>query len=61
MIFTKYKETCELLLYYSKIGGENIKEFAKKAIWNILYDNIDVHSRILITEFPGDGIKSIEK
>ena len=25
MIFYQYKETCELLLYYPKIGGENIK------------------------------------
>ena len=26
-----------------------------------MYDNIDVHSRRLIDEFPGYGIKSIEK
>ena len=25
MIFFQYKETCEVLLYYPKIGGENIK------------------------------------
>ena len=25
MIFSQYKETCELLLDYQKIGGENIK------------------------------------
>ena len=29
-IFSRYKETCEVLLDYLKIGGENIKEFAKK-------------------------------
>ena len=25
MIFSQYKETCEVLLDYPKIGGENIK------------------------------------
>ena len=30
MIFSQYKETCEVLLDYPKIGGENIKGFAKK-------------------------------
>ena len=33
----------------------------KKSIRNLLHDNIDVHSRRLIAEFPKDGIKSIEK
>ena len=57
MIFSHYKETCEVLLDYPKIGGENIKEFSKKAIGNLLHANIDVHSRRLIAEFPGYGIK----
>ena len=61
MIIYKYKETCGVLLDYPKLGGENIKEFAEKAIRNILHANIDVHSRILITEFPGYGIKCIGK
>ena len=61
MIFSKYKETCEVLLNYPKIGGGNIKEFAKKAIMNILHPNVDVYSRILIAELPGYGIKCIEK
>ena len=61
MIFSQYKETCEVLLYYQKIGGGNIKEFSKKAIRNILHVNIDVNSRRLIAEFPGDGMKCIEK
>ena len=26
MIFSQYKETCEVLLYYPKIEGEDIKE-----------------------------------
>ena len=29
MIFSQYKETCEALLDYPKIGGDNIKEFSK--------------------------------
>ena len=33
----------------------------KNAIRNLLHANIDVHSRILITEFPTYGIKCIEK
>ena len=44
----------------SKIWGYNIKEFAQKAIRNILPANIDVHRRILIAEFPGYGIKFID-
>ena len=45
----------------SKIGWGNIDFFSKKAIRNILHANIDVHSRRLISEFPGDEIKLIEK
>ena len=62
MIFPQYKETCEVLLDYPKIGGDNIIEYyAKKVIRNLLHANIDVHSRRLISEFPKDGIKCIEK
>ena len=46
MIFSQYTETCEVLLDYPKIGGDDIiKDYAKKAIMNILHANIDVHSR----------------
>ena len=31
------------------------------AFRNILHTNIDLHSRRLIAELPGDGIKCIEK
>ena len=49
MIFSKYKETCEVLLDYPKIGGGDIiEDYEKKAIRNILHENIDVHSRRLI-------------
>ena len=62
MIFSQYTETCEVLLYYPKIGGEDvIEDYAKKDIRNLLYANIDVHSRRLIAEFPRDGITCIEK
>ena len=61
MIFSQYKETCEVLLYYPKIGWENIKYVFKGVIRNILHANIDVHSRRLISELPGDGVKCIAK
>ena len=56
MIFSQYRETCEVLLDYPKIGGDDvIEDYAKKAIRNLLHDNIDVHSRRLISEFPKYG------
>ena len=62
MIFSQYKESCEVLLDYPKIGGDDIiEDYAKKAIRNILHANIDVHSRRLIAEFQKDGIKFTEK
>ena len=61
MIFSQYKETCEVILDYPKIGEENIRYVIKKAIRNIFHANIDVQSRRLISEFPGGGIKCIEK
>ena len=45
IIFYQDKETCEIILDYPKVGGENIKEFSKKSIRNILHANIYVHSR----------------
>ena len=45
---------------YPKIGGDDIEDFAKNAIRNILHSDIDVHIRRLIAEFPMDGIKCIE-
>ena len=56
---SKYKETCKVPLDYPKIGGGSIKECAREDIRNILRANIDVHSRRLIADFPGDGIKCI--
>ena len=62
MIFSQYTETCEVLLDYPKIGGDDvIKDYPKRAIKNLFHANIDVHSRILISEFPKYGIKCIEK
>ena len=61
MIFSHYRETCEVLLDYQKIGGGDIEDDAREAIRNPLHDNIAVHSRKLIAEFPKDGIKRIEK
>ena len=62
MIFSQYRETCEVLLDHPKIGGDDvIQDYAKKAIINLLHVNIDVHRRRLIAEFPKYGIKCIEK
>ena len=62
MIFSQYRETCEVLLDYPKIGGGDvIEDYAKKAIRNLFHANIDVHSRRLISEFPKYGVKCIEK
>ena len=61
MIFSQYRETCEVLLYYPKIGGGDvIEDYAKKAIRKLLHDNIDVHNRRLVSEFRKDGVKCIE-
>ena len=62
MIFSQYRETCQVLLYYPKIGGDDVIEYdAKKAIRNLLHANIYVHSIRLIAESSKDGIKCIEK
>ena len=61
VISPQYKQTCEVLIGFPKIGGVNTKYFAKKWVRYLLRDNTDVHSRRLITESPGDGIKCIEK
>ena len=61
MIFSQYTETCEVILDFPKIGGDGIEDYAKKAIRDIFHAIFDVHSRILIAEFPMDGIKCIEK
>ena len=61
MIFSQYKETSEALQDYPTIGGGYIKDYFRKAIRNILHENIDVLSRRLISEFPIDGVKFISK
>ena len=62
MIFSQYRETCEVLLDDQKTGGDAvIEDYAKNDIRKLFHANIDVHSRILIAEFPKYGIKCIEK
>ena len=59
MIFSKYKKTCDVILDYPTIGGEDMKYYVRKAIRNILYANIYAHSIRLTSEFPVDGVKCI--
>ena len=61
MMFSKYTETCEVIIDYPKIGGGDIGDYAKNSMRNLLHANIDVHSIILITRFPMDGINCIQK
>ena len=61
IIFSQYKKTCEVFLVFPKIGGEYIKYYVKNAMSNLLHANIDIHSRKLIDEFSGDGVKFIPK
>ena len=62
MIFWQYIETCEVLIDYPKIGEDDvIEDYEKKDTRNLLYDNIDVHNRRLIAEFPKDVFNCIEK
>ena len=57
MMFSHYKETCEVLLDYLKIGGDDIiEDYSKKALKNLLHANIYVHSRIFST-----SVKVIQK
>ena len=60
-IFSKCTDTCELLIDYTIIRGEDIEDYTKKAIRNIFHANIDVHTRRLIADFRKDGLKCIEK
>ena len=60
MIFSHYRETCQVLLDYPKIGRDDvIEDYVKKAIRNLLYANIDIHSRRLISELLKYGVKCI--
>ena len=62
IICSHYRETCKVLLDYpKKVGDDAIEDYSKKAIRNLLHANIDVHSIILIAEFPKYGVKCIEK
>ena len=43
MIFSQYTETCEALLDYQKIEGDDIiEDYAKKAIRKLLHANVDI-------------------
>ena len=59
MIFSQYTETCNVIIDYPKIGGDDIEDYDNNSKRNILHANIDVHSRRLIADFLMDGIKCI--
>ena len=44
---------------YLSIREEEIPDYAKKAIWNLLHAYINSHSQILIYGFPGYGVQAI--
>ena len=50
-----------VLVYYPTIRGEDIKDHVRKSIKNFIHENIDVHSKRISAEFPGDGVKCISK
>ena len=50
-----------MLRDYPKMEVENVKDYAKQAIRNLLHANSCVHSRRFIAEFPEDRIKCMEK
>ena len=54
MIFLQYKETCEVLLDYPTVEGEDIHDYVKKKSRNLLHANIDVYSKWLIASLPGN-------
>ena len=61
IVFSQYKEICEVVLDSPRIGGDDIKYYIRKTITNHLHANLDVHSRRLIAEFPVNGVKFISK
>ena len=61
MIYSQYKETCEVIHYHTTIRGGDIEDYVNKATRNLLHENIYVHSRRLIAKITGDGVKRISK
>ena len=48
-----------LLMDYPSIREEELPDYAKKYIWNLLNAYIYPRIKILIDEFPGDGVQNI--
>ena len=44
IIFSQYTETCEILLYYPRNEGEDIEDFSRDSIRDILHANIYVYT-----------------
>ena len=60
MIFSQYRETCEVLLYYPKIGGDDVIDDYEKRLSGTFF-MLKLMYIALIAEFPKYGIKCIEK
>ena len=50
-----------LIMEYPSIRGEDIPDYAKRVIFNLLHSYIDAHDQILIDEYPGDGVQSFSR
>ena len=49
------------LVNYPSIRGEYLPDYSKKFTWNLLHAYINVHSQILIDEYPVDGVQSTSR
>ena len=61
MVFPNIEKLMKCSDIIQKMEGGTVKDYAKQAIRNLLHVNSCVHSRILIAEFPEDGIKCMGK
>ena len=55
------KYFAQIASHQAELRRGHAKYFFKRDIRNILHANIDVHRGRLISEFPGYGLKCIEK
>ena len=49
-----------LLMDYPSIIGEYLRNYAKKATWDLLHEYVDSHSHLLIYKYPRNGVQAIK-